>query len=53
MKLKGNLVMEDDIEEGGVHVQFSVVIDEAWLTYQNATSARRQKFGCRNSLGRR
>ena len=53
MKFKANLVVEDDAEGGAVRVQSAVVGDEAWLTYQNATLARRQKFGCHNSLGRR
>ena len=51
MKIKANLVVEDDGEEQTVRVQSSVVVDEDRLTYQNATSARRQKIGCRNSLG--
>jgi len=53
MKLKANLVVEDDGEEKTVRVQSSVVVDEDRLTYQNATSARRQTFGCCNSLGHR
>ena len=30
-KLKGNLVVQDDIEEGAVHVEATVVLQEAQL----------------------